>query len=85
MRMGMKPTRAAWRATGTPTGRTAAMAEAKKPLNRANAWAEARALIHANRWRLIAGLGLLLLNRAAGFVLPWSLQPLLDEVIPGRR
>ena len=60
------------------------MAEAKKPLNRANAWAEARALIHANRWRLIAGLGLLLLNRAAGFVLPWSLQPLLDDVIPGR-
>ena len=60
------------------------MAEAKKPLNRTNAWAEARALIHANRWRLIAGLGLLLLNRAAGFVLPWSLQPLLDDVIPGR-
>src|SRR3954468_10660988 len=85
MRMGMKGSRTAWRAAGAPTARTAAMSDAKqpkKPINLANAWSEARALMHANRNRLGLGLGLLLLNRAAGFALPASLKVLFDEIIP---
>ena len=58
------------------------MAEAKKPINRANAWAEARVLLYANRGRLAVGLGVLLVNRAAGFVLPASSKLLFDRVIP---
>ncbi|HEX3132702.1 MAG TPA: ABC transporter ATP-binding protein, partial [Planctomycetota bacterium] len=58
------------------------MAEPKKPLNKANAWAEARALIHANRGRLTLGLVILVVNRAAGFVLPATLKLLFDHVIP---
>jgi subfamily B ATP-binding cassette protein MsbA len=60
------------------------MAEAKKKFNPANAWAEARALIHANRGRLLLGLGILIFNRAATFVLPGSLKVFFDEVIPHR-
>ena len=58
------------------------MAEPKKPLNKANAWAETRALIHAHRQRLMAGLAILVVNRAAGFVLPVAAKLLFDEVIP---
>jgi ABC-type multidrug transport system fused ATPase/permease subunit len=58
------------------------MAEPKKPLNKANAWAEARVLIHANRGRLSLGLLILVVNRAAAFVLPVSAKLLFDEVIP---
>jgi subfamily B ATP-binding cassette protein MsbA len=59
------------------------MAEAKRPLNRANAWAEARTLLYASRGRMAIGLLLLLVNRAAGFVLPFaSTKLLLDQVIP---
>ena len=34
----------------------------KKPLNKANAWAETRVLIHAHRHRLLAGLAILVVN-----------------------
>lgn len=51
-------------------------------MNTANAWAEARTLIHANRGRLGVGLGILVINRAAGFVLPGAAKILFDEVIP---
>lgn len=56
--------------------------EAKKPINKANAWAEARDLIHIHRRRLLVGLGILVFNRAAGFVLPAAAKVLFDEVIP---
>ena len=58
------------------------MADAKKPLNKANAWAEARVLIHTHRKRLLAGLAILVGNRAAGFVLPAAAKVVFDEVIP---
>src|SRR5260370_40761549 len=43
------------------------------------AWQEARALIYAHRGRLAVGLGLLLLNRLAGLVLPSSSKWVIDR------
>ena len=56
----------------------------KKPLNKSNAWAETRVLIYAHRQRLLAGLAILVVNRAAGFVLPVAAKLLFDEVIPNQ-
>ncbi len=60
------------------------MAEKKKP-NLANAWLEARELIWINRGRLAFGLGLMLINRLAGLVLPATSKYLIDDVIGHRR
>src|SRR5260370_15608060 len=49
------------------------------------AWQEARALIHAHRGRLAIGLGLLLVNRLAGLVLPSSSKWVIDRVINQHR
>jgi subfamily B ATP-binding cassette protein MsbA len=47
---------------------------------------DAAELVHARRARLAAGLGLLLVNRLSGLVLPGTTKYLLDEVIgKGRR
>src|SRR5437762_3605361 len=45
------------------------------------AWQEARGLVYAHRRRLGVGLGLLLVNRVAGFVLPASTKWVIDRVI----
>jgi ATP-binding cassette, subfamily B, putative efflux pump len=61
---------------------------ATKPKKKAitpGAWAEARGLIYAHRKRLFLGLGLLLVNRAAGFVLPSSTKWVIDKVIGQHR
>ena len=57
------------------------MPEAKKKTNVANAWAEARELVWVHRGRLALGLGLMLVNRLAGLVLPASSKFLIDDVI----
>ena len=47
----------------------------------AGAWEEARALIWTHRKRLALGLGLMLVNRLAGLVLPTTTKYLMDDVI----
>ena len=49
------------------------------------AWQEARSLVYAHRRRLGLGLGLLLINRVAGFVLPSSPKWVIDRVIGQHR
>jgi ABC-type multidrug transport system fused ATPase/permease subunit len=54
----------------------------KKPrVNMARAWPEARALIWTHRRSLALGLGLMLINRLAGLVLPASSKYLIDDVL----
>jgi subfamily B ATP-binding cassette protein MsbA len=61
------------------------VAEQKPKPNYSNAWTEARRLVWQHRNRLAIGLGLMLLNRVAGLVLPWSSRYLVDEVMLQRR
>jgi subfamily B ATP-binding cassette protein MsbA len=63
----------------------AAEEKPRRPVSWATAWQYARALIWARRWRLLAGLGLLLVNRAASLVLPATSKYLIDDVIGQRR
>ncbi len=58
---------------------------AKKKINLSSAWSEMRRLLVAHRGRLLIGLGLLLINRAASFVAPVSLKYIFDEVIGHHR
>jgi ABC-type multidrug transport system fused ATPase/permease subunit len=53
----------------------------KKPVRWSEAWQEASGLIWARRGRLALGLGLMVINRLSGLVLPGSSKLLIDEVI----
>lgn len=55
--------------------------ESTTPKDTARAWAEARALIWQHRRSVGIGLILMLISRAAGFVLPGSSKWLIDEVL----
>ena len=57
------------------------MTQPKRKTNISNAWAEARELVLAHRWRLTLGLALMLVNRLAGLVLPATSKFLVDDVI----
>ena len=61
------------------------MADKKPKPNYANAWREARELVWQHRGRLMLALGLMLVNRLAGLVLPASSKYLIDHVIGERR
>src|SRR5436309_3644334 len=65
-----------------------AVAEPEKPKKAKltkGAWEEARALIWMHRRRLALGLSLMLVNRLAGLVAPWSTKWLMDEVVAKSR
>ena len=53
----------------------------KKPFATPGAWAEARALMHAHRSRLILGMILMLVSRLAGMVLPGMIGYAVDDVM----
>jgi subfamily B ATP-binding cassette protein MsbA len=57
----------------------------KKRVNLGSAWSEMRRLLIEHRVRLLIGLGLLLVNRAASFVAPVSLKYIFDDVIGHHR
>jgi ATP-binding cassette, subfamily B, putative efflux pump len=61
------------------------VADKKPKPNYSNAWREARTLIWHHRRRLALGLGLMLINRLAGLVLPGSSRYIIDHVIGQKR
>ncbi|MBP9948131.1 MAG: ABC transporter ATP-binding protein [Vicinamibacteria bacterium] len=60
-------------------------APTKPRVSRSAAWREARELVWAHRRRLGLGLGLMLISRVAGLVLPASSKWLIDEVVGKNR
>jgi len=58
---------------------------AKKKVSMSAAWNEARGLVWTHRKRLLLGLGLMLISRLAGLVLPASSKYLIDDVVTGKR
>ena len=63
------------------SGRSADEAAGKKKVSASAAWREARDLLRTHKYRLLLGLGLMLISRLAGLVLPASSKYLVDEVI----
>ena len=59
--------------------------QGKKRVSASAAWREARELVWHHRRRLVLGLGLMLVGRLAGLVLPGSSKWLIDEVIGNNR
>jgi ABC-type multidrug transport system fused ATPase/permease subunit len=57
----------------------------RRPLDRGAVWRETRALLWAHRRSLAVGMVLMVLNRAAGLVLPASSKFLIDEVAANSR
>src|SRR5437764_4692597 len=56
-------------------------AKKKKKIDTARAWAETRQLLREHRGSLTIGMILMLINRLAGLVLPWTSKFLIDDVI----
>lgn len=54
---------------------------AKKKIRWSTAWDEASTLIWARRWRLLAGMILMMMNTLSGLVLPWTTKYFIDDVI----
>lgn len=71
--------------SATTGGGAPAARPAKKKVNYANAWQEARLLMWHHRTTLAVGLALMLVNRLAGFVLPASVKWLMDDVFAKHR
>ncbi len=74
---------AARTATAPATAPAAAAAEGgkKKKIHFSTAWRESKQLIWARRWRLAIGLGMMVVSRIAGLVLPATPKFLIDNVL----
>src|SRR5262249_32199561 len=63
------------------TAAIAAPGASKKKGLSPGAWEEARQLVWKHRSRLVLGLGLMVISRVSGLVLPWTTKKLMDDVI----
>jgi ABC-type multidrug transport system fused ATPase/permease subunit len=72
------------RAERTPQGRGARAGQTDLPKRKPDLkklWPQIRALVAPRLGLLFAGLGLMVINRVAGLVLPYTAKPLLDTVL----
>ena len=72
------------RAERTPHGRTARAAAGDLPKKKPSLkkiWPQIKALVRPRLGLLLAGMGLMVINRFAGLVLPYTSKPLLDKVL----
>jgi ABC-type multidrug transport system fused ATPase/permease subunit len=72
------------RAERTPQGRTARAGQADPPKKKPNLkklWPQIKALVVPRKGLLVVGLLLMLINRVAGLVLPYTSKPLVDKVM----
>ncbi len=72
------------RAERTPHGQRALGGREDSPKRRPNLkklWPQVWALVAPRKWLLLAGMGLMAINRVAGLVLPFTSKPLLDRVL----
>ena len=53
----------------------------KRKTNFKKLWPQIWVLVAPRKWLLVAGLGLMIVNRVAGLVLPYTAKPLLDTVL----
>jgi ABC-type multidrug transport system fused ATPase/permease subunit len=60
---------------------TAIAAPTKKRVSPSDAWRDARELIWQHRYRLSLGMGLMIINRLVGLVLPATSKYLIDDVV----
>ncbi len=67
--------------SGVGRGMPPAVEAGKKKFDASAAWQEARGLLHAHRRRLGIGLGLMLVSRLSGIVLPALSKVVIDDVI----
>jgi subfamily B ATP-binding cassette protein MsbA len=68
----------------TPHGRRAPAGRAELPKRKPNLkklGPQIWALVVPRKWLLLAGMGLMVINRVAGLVLPYTSKPLLDKVL----
>ncbi len=70
------------RAARQAAGKAPPAGTPKKKVSSEVVWREARELIWHHRRRLLIGFGLMLVNRAAGLVLPGSSKVLIDDILP---
>src|SRR5690349_5678503 len=72
-------------AAGGPVSANGAAATAKKKglsSEKLKAlWPDIWAMVRPRRWLLLLGLVLMAINRVAGLVLPWSIRPVIDDVV----
>jgi subfamily B ATP-binding cassette protein MsbA len=72
------------RAERSPRGGGARAGQADLPKRKPNLkklWPQIWSLVEPRKWLLLSGLGLMVINRVAGLVLPFTSKPLLDKVL----